>query len=255
LTITMNRIFVLLSVCGPGNRACTQLYCHVEPSLAKSTSAQFFRHYIVKPVCSRPFSRVRPRRHYHALAAWARPEKSLCSKIPSDALAILFVSPAVMPLEIFFFAQDLTVDQPRDRNEINQADPIWKYQKFANQDHRKRDIDGIAAKGENAIHDELVRMIGVDADSEALLERNHAPQQNEEAREAEQYSRPCESLGMEKLTCANVRPIERSGEQDIEIKEGKRWNQEIRLVDVPELHRFDPLPFQQKDPSQNYSQQ
>jgi hypothetical protein len=60
-------------------------------------------------------------------------------------------------------------------------------------------------------------------------------------------------LGLEKLTCADVRPIERSGEQDIEIKEGKRWNQEIRLVDVPELHRFDPLPFQQKDPGQNYS--
>jgi hypothetical protein len=181
--------------------------------------------------------------------------KITCLKIPSDAMAILVVSPAVMPLQIFFFAQDLTVDQPRGRNEINQADPIWKYQKFANQDHRKRDIDGIAAKGENAIHDELVRMIGVDANPEALLERNQTPQQNEEAREAEQHSRPCNSLGMEKLTCANVRPIERSGEQEIEIKEGKRWNQEIRLVDVPELHRFDSLHFKQKDPAQNYSQQ
>jgi hypothetical protein len=60
---------------------------------------------------------------------------------------------------------------------------------------------------------------------------------------------------MEKLTCADVRPIERSGEQHIEIKEGKGWNQEIRLVDVPELHRFDPLPFQQKDSGQNYAQQ
>jgi hypothetical protein len=69
-----------------------------------------------------------------------------CSKIPSDAMAILLVSLAVMPLQIFFFAKDLTVDQPCGRNEINQADPIWKYQKFANQDHRKRDIDGIAAK-------------------------------------------------------------------------------------------------------------
>jgi hypothetical protein len=27
-----------------------------------------------------------------------------CSKIPSDAMAILLVSPAVMPLQIFFFA-------------------------------------------------------------------------------------------------------------------------------------------------------
>jgi hypothetical protein len=28
-----------------------------------------------------------------------------------------------------------------------------------------------------------------------------------------------------------------------------------RVVDVPELHRFDPLSFQQKDPGQNHSQQ
>jgi hypothetical protein len=93
--------------------------------------------------------------HYHAFAA-GHARKIACLKIPSDAMAILLVSPAVMPLQIFFFAQDLTVDQPRGRNEINQADPIWKYQKFANQDHRKRDIDGIAAKGENAIHDEFL---------------------------------------------------------------------------------------------------
>src|SRR5262249_39285782 len=58
-----------------------------------------------------------------------------------------------------------------------------------------------------------------------------------------------------KLTCGDVRPIERSGEQDIEIEEGKRRNQEIRLVGTPKLHRFDPLAFQQKDPGQNHSQQ
>src|SRR5262249_54828362 len=50
-------------------------------------------------------------------------------------------------------------------------------------------------------------------------------------------------------------PTERGGEQDIEIEEGKRRNQEIRLVGAPELHRFDPLAFQQKDPGQNHSQQ
>jgi hypothetical protein len=101
--------------------------------------------------------------------------KIACSKIPSDAMAILLVSPAVMTLQIFFFAQDLTVNPPHGRNEINQADPIWKYQKFANQDHRKRDIDGIAAKGKNAVHDKLVGIIGVDADPETLPEGNQAP--------------------------------------------------------------------------------
>ena len=80
-----------------------------------------------------------------------------------------------MPLQIVFFAQHLAVHQPRGRNEINQADPIRKYQKLANEDHRKRDIDGIAAKGKNAVHDELVGMIGVDADPEALSEGHQAP--------------------------------------------------------------------------------
>src|SRR4029450_7390330 len=60
---------------------------------------------------------------------------------------------------------------------------------------------------------------------------------------------------MEKWTRADIRPIERGGEQDIEIEEGQRRNQEIRLVGAPELHRFDPLAFQQKDPGQNHSQE
>ena len=98
-----------------------------------------------------------------------------CSKIPSDAMAILLVSLAVMPLQIVFFAQHLAVDQPRGRDESNQADPVREYQKLAKEDHRKRDIDGIAAEGKNAVHDELVGMIGVDADPEASSEGNQAP--------------------------------------------------------------------------------
>jgi hypothetical protein len=47
------------------------------------------------------------------------------SEIPSDATAILLVSPAVMPLQILFFAQDLTVEQPGGRPGINQCYPIW----------------------------------------------------------------------------------------------------------------------------------
>src|SRR5262249_27740249 len=60
---------------------------------------------------------------------------------------------------------------------------------------------------------------------------------------------------MKKWTHADIRPIERGGEQDIEIEEDKRRKQEIGLVGAPELHRFDPLAFQQKDPGQNHSQQ
>src|SRR5215510_7689089 len=60
---------------------------------------------------------------------------------------------------------------------------------------------------------------------------------------------------MKKWTHADIGPIERGGEQDIEIEEDKRRKQEIRLVGAPELHRFDPLAFEQKDPGQNHSQQ
>ena len=97
------------------------------------------------------------------------------NRVPSDALAILLVSLTVMPLQIVFFAQHLAVDQPRGRHESDQADPIREYQKLASQDHHKRDIDRIAAEGKNAVHDELVGMVGVDADPEALPEGNQAP--------------------------------------------------------------------------------
>src|SRR5262245_16209561 len=60
---------------------------------------------------------------------------------------------------------------------------------------------------------------------------------------------------MEKWPHADIGPIERGGEQDIEIEEDKRRKQEIRLVGAPELHRFDPPAFEQKDPLQNQSQQ
>src|SRR5262245_45156116 len=170
-------------------------------------------------------------------------------------MAILLVSLAVMPLQIIFFAQHLAVYQPRGRDESNQADPIREYQKLAEEDHCKRDIDGIAAERKNAVHDELVGMIGVDDDPETTSEGARAPEEKTDACEAEQHSGPCHGLGMEKWTHADIGPTERGGEQDIEIEEDKRRKQEIGLVGAPQLHRFDPFAFQQKDPGQNHSQQ
>src|SRR5262249_17459967 len=71
---------------------------------------------------------------------------------------------------------------------------------------------------------------------------------NSKKRPARQNSTPAHAAASEWKN-------ERSGEQEIEIEEGKRRNQEIRLVGAPELHRSDPLTFQQKDPGQNHSQQ
>ena len=70
----------------------------------------------------------------------------------------------------------------------------------------------------------------------------------------EQYSDPRCGLGMKKPPLADTGPIESGGEQDIEIEKGERRNQEIRPVDVAEFHRFDPLPFQEKDSGQDHSQ-
>jgi hypothetical protein len=60
---------------------------------------------------------------------------------------------------------------------------------------------------------------------------------------------------MEKLARADVRPMERGGEQDIEIEEGEWWYQEIRLVYIPEFYCFYPLTFQEKDSGQHHAEQ
>ena len=61
-------------------------------------------------------------------------------------------------------------------------------------------------------------MVGINADPKALPEGNQAPQEKHQARYAEQHSGPRDDLGMEKLVRADVRPMERGGEQDIEIE-------------------------------------
>src|SRR5947209_675181 len=91
-----------------------------------------------------------------------------CSEISPNATAILTVSLAVMPAQIFFLAQDLTVEQPRGRAEINQSYPIWKDEEFPNQNNRKGHINGITTESKNAVGYESVGMVSVNANSKAL---------------------------------------------------------------------------------------
>jgi hypothetical protein len=49
-----------------------------------------------------------------------RTQSVIRSKIPSDTLGILHIFLAVVFSQELFFAQDLTVEQPNARHEVNQ---------------------------------------------------------------------------------------------------------------------------------------
>src|SRR6266511_3322028 len=181
--------------------------------------------------------------------------RAICSDISSNATAILRVGLAVMPAQIFFFAQDLTVEQPCGRDQINQTYPIWEDEEFSNQDNRKGHINGIATESENAVGYESVGMVSVNAHSKALPKGNQAPQEQQQPRQAKQHSDPRDYLGMEKLVRRHSRPVEGRGEQDIEIEQGKWRDQEIRLVHITEFHRFYALSSQDRDSGQYHPKQ
>jgi hypothetical protein len=107
-----------------------------------------------------------------------------------------------MPAQIFFFAQDLTVEQPCGRDQINQTYPIWEDEEFSNQDNRKGHINGIATESKNAVGYESVGMVSVNPHSKALPKGNQAPQEQQQPRQAKQHSDPRDYLGMEKLGTA-----------------------------------------------------
>ena len=107
----------------------------------------------------------------------AQPNAPHVSEISSNAAAILRVGLVVMPAQIFFFAQDLTVEQPCGRAQSNQSCPIREDEEFSDQDNRKGDINGIATEGKNAVGYESVGMVSVNADSKALPKGNQAPQE------------------------------------------------------------------------------
>jgi hypothetical protein len=160
-----------------------------------------------------------------------------------------------MPAQIFFFAQDLTVEQPCGRDQINQTYPIWEDEEFSNQDNRKGHINGIATESKNAVGYESVGMVSVNAHSKALPKGNQAPQEQQQPRQAKQHSDPRDYLGMEKLVRRHSRPVEGRGEQDIEIEQGKWRDQEIRLVHITEFHRFYALSSQDRDSGQYHPKQ
>jgi hypothetical protein len=155
-----------------------------------------------------------------------------------------------MPTQIFFFAQDLTVQKPCGCAQTNQTYPTREDEEFSNQYNREGHINGIPTESKNAVGYELVRMVSVNADSKALPKRNQAPQEQQKPRQAKQHSGPRNYVGMEKLMRRHSRPVECRGEQEIEIEQGKWRDQEIRLVYTTELHRFYALSSEDRDSGQ-----
>src|SRR5262245_40347220 len=94
------------------------------------------------------------------------------SDIPSHPPAIVRVLLAVMLLQEPFFAQDLAVEKPRGRADIQQQQPVGEYQELPHQDRRKRHVNGIARICKNASGDELAGMIDINPNAETPAERN-----------------------------------------------------------------------------------
>jgi hypothetical protein len=77
-----------------------------------------------------------------------------------------------MRLQVFFFKQDLAMKYPRAPDDVGSKYPVWKNQELANQNNRKRHIDGIATEGKNAGGNQCIGMVSINANPEALPKRN-----------------------------------------------------------------------------------
>jgi hypothetical protein len=73
------------------------------------------------------------------------------------------------------FPQNLTVEQPYARANIDQENPIGKNQELAQQDEGECDINGITAQTKNAGRYKVVGMLGIDANTKTPPEGDQAP--------------------------------------------------------------------------------
>src|SRR5215472_5494208 len=113
------------------------------------------------------------RRIPHGSRALSEPFDSGCLG-PRPGSPILEI---VVSVQIFLFAQNLTMEQPRACANIDQTQPIGEYEKFTNQDNCKRHINRVATKSKDAIRYKSVRMLSVNADSKALPKGDETPQE------------------------------------------------------------------------------
>lgn len=152
------------------------------------------------------------------------------------------------------FAQHLAMEQPGGGDEVDQQDPIGKDQELACQDDGESDVDGIAAEGKAAGGDEPVGVLLIDAHPKAASKGNQGPKEQRQPGQAEEHAGPGGGRGVKEYLRAYARPMERRREDEIEIKQSKRWDEEIGFVDFAELHDRHALSLQQEGSGRHHPQ-
>ena len=93
-------------------------------------------------------------------------------KITSHSTAVIEILLTIVISHVFFFTQNLTVEQPRGGNQIDQQDPVREHQELTQQENPECNIDGVAAKTKDAGRHKFVRVIPVNSNAKALPEQN-----------------------------------------------------------------------------------
>lgn len=117
---------------------------------------------------------------------------------------------------------------------------------MTHQDDGKSNIDGIAAESKAAGRDELVGVLLIDAHPKAASKGNQGPKEQRQPCQAKEHAGPRNGLGVKEYLRAYARPMERRREDEVEIKQSKRWDEKIGFVDFAELHDRHALSLQQE---------
>lgn len=176
------------------------------------------------------------------------------SEVPPHPATIGRTFLPIMLFQVRLFAQYLAMEEPCGGGEVDQQNQIWEDQELAHQDDGKGDIDGITAEGKAAGHDELVGVLLIDAHPKAASKGNQGPKEQRQPCQAEEHAGPGNGLRVEEHLPAYAWPMESRREDEIEIKQRKRWDEEIGFIDFAELHGLDTLLFQQENSGHYYPQ-
>ena len=155
----------------------------------------------------------------------------------------------------FFLAQHLPMKQRGREGQGSEGGPTGEHRELTQQEQEEADIDRIAAQREYARRHQPTRLFGIDADPEAVAERHQAERQNQHPAQAKPHSDPCGSGGPEEPVGNGQGPAERGGEQRIEIEQCHRRYQEVRFVELSEMHCASAGSAQQQNSADDRTQQ
>jgi hypothetical protein len=147
------------------------------------------------------------------------------------------------------------VEQPGGAGQVEERDPIGEHQELTDQEQEKADVDRVAAEREYARGHQPTGALDVDADPEAFAECHQAEHQDQHTAQAQSHSQPGDSGRLEEPLAAGQGPTEGGGEHRIEVEQSHRWYQEVRLVELPEMHCLSAGSAQQQDSAEHRADQ